>query len=213
MSEVYQFKGRKVYDRMAINCRECRCNCAREEDFMVCNECIFESGNELILAEYLLTHHCKLTENIMQFGMLSKEKQYEFKAVEKIVNAKSNIQIECAPRIFRNLCGRSSWSNNSVFRLDPDWKPEPPAPVKKTRQMTAEELYRWSGTNGYEVKAYRNGDYREGIISAFNGLRGASEQNALLDIGAFRFSANEITHYRKAYSQDEWKKIEEVEDK
>lgn len=64
-------------------------------------------------------------------------------------------------------------------------------PVQKT-PLTCEELYRICGKKGYEVMC-KHGDY--GVLTI-----------------AIRDNKREpITHYRKAYSTEEWKPISQIE--
>lgn len=63
-------------------------------------------------------------------------------------------------------------------------------PIQKPKPLTSAELYRLCGKYGYEVK-FSNDSY--GILHCVN-----------------EFLSDEITHFRKAYSQDEWKPISEI---
>jgi hypothetical protein len=87
-----------------------------------------------------------------------------------------------------------------------------PIQKKEEQPLTADELYRICGKNGYEVKAIdedldKSSDNYEntGIITAF------SEESGVVLVGTGWYSPKEIIYFKKAYSLDPWKPISEIE--
>lgn len=83
-----------------------------------------------------------------------------------------------------------------------------PIQKKEPKPLTADELYRICGKHGYEVQAYNDGIYCAGILCSYYPKLILSH---LLEIGNNTYYVNNITHYRKAYSQDDWQPISNIE--
>ena len=90
------------------------------------------------------------------------------------------------------ICDNEIWSEWYLYIR--------PIQKKETKPLTADELYRICGNNGYEVRT--NGE-KIGVITCII--------DDELHISGFGLEVQDITHFRKAYSQNEWKPISEIE--
>lgn len=91
-----------------------------------------------------------------------------------------------------------------VTSFDYRYKYIRPIQPEEVKPLTVDELYRICGKNGYEVTASDSGETLFGVINGCDG-----DYFVYVCDGIFRLQG--ITHFRKAYSQDEWKPISEIE--
>jgi hypothetical protein len=204
-----EFKGLKIPDENEICCLMTDEGIMPEKcQLLLCSECIFNPTHAQILAQYIVTHKCDITDIIVPFGMLSEEKKKE------LLNArgdeKRNIQVFECNSSWQFLDKHSCINKDFTYRLNLNYKPK----EKIYRDMTLDEIWEKRKEWEFEYVFRHSTFYSNYSIMFWHKILDIDDKTEALESTIKeRFMSNEIANlrYRPINSNDDYKPLPKIE--